>query len=135
MKACVPLLKAAGKGAIINISSISGLGGGRYTLAYTASKHAVVGMTKLAAMELAPDGIRVNAVCPAPTDTEMMHSLERRQRPDDPLGFRRDFSTMIPLGRYGTPEEVAALVVFLAGDGAGFMTGAAIPVDGGMRAR
>lgn len=133
MQAAAPLLRET-RGAIVNISSISGLGGGRNTMAYTASKHAVVGMTKLAAMELAPV-VRVNAVCPAPTATDMMAALANQYRPDDPAAFREDFAKFIPLGRYGEPEEVAAAVAFLASDDAAFMTGAAVPVDGGVRAR
>jgi NAD(P)-dependent dehydrogenase (short-subunit alcohol dehydrogenase family) len=133
MQACLPLLRAA-RGAIVNVSSISGIGGGRNTMAYTASKHAVVGMTKLAAMELAPD-VRVNAVCPAPTDTDMMGALARQYRPEDTEAFRRDFAKGIPLLRYGEPDEVAAAIAFLASDDAAFMTGVAMPVDGGVRAR
>lgn len=133
MQACLPLLRAA-RGSIVNVSSISGIGGGRNTMAYTASKHAVVGMTKLAAMELAPD-VRVNAVCPAPTDTDMMGALARQYRPGDVAGFRRDFAKGIPLGRYGEPDEIAAAIAFLASEEAAFMTGVALPVDGGVRAR
>jgi 3alpha(or 20beta)-hydroxysteroid dehydrogenase len=121
-------------GAIVNLSSVSGLGGGRFTIAYTASKHAVVGMTKLAATELAPSGIRVNAVCPAPTSTEMMFSMERTQSPADPDIVRRGMTRMIPMGRYGEPEEIAAVVLFLISDASSFMTGAAVPVDGGVKA-
>jgi NAD(P)-dependent dehydrogenase (short-subunit alcohol dehydrogenase family) len=121
-------------GAIVNIASVSGLGGGRFTVAYTASKHAVIGMTKLAAAELAPKGIRVNAVCPAPTSTEMMFSMERTQSPDDPSLVRRAMTRMIPLGRYGEPGEIAAAVCFLASDAASFISGAALPVDGALKA-
>jgi NAD(P)-dependent dehydrogenase (short-subunit alcohol dehydrogenase family) len=121
-------------GAIVNVSSVSGLGGGRFTVAYTASKHAVIGMTKLAASELAAQGIRVNAVCPAPTSTEMMFAMERTQSPDDPDAVRRVMTRMIPLGRYGEPDEIAAVVCFLASDAAAFVTGAALPVDGGVTA-
>ena len=133
MKYAGVAMKAQG-GSIINISSVSGLGGGRFTIAYTASKHAVVGMTKLAASELAPLKIRVNAVCPAPTATEMMFSMERTQSPDDPDAVRRIMSKMIPLGRYGEPDEIAAAILFLASDASSFITGAAIPVDGGLKA-
>ena len=121
-------------GSIINVSSVSGIGGGRFTIAYTASKHAVVGMTKLAAAELAQKNIRVNAVCPAPTATEMMFSMERTHSPDDPAAVRRAMTGMIPLGRYGEPSEIAAVIVFMASDGASFMTGTAVPVDGGLKA-
>ncbi len=128
-------MKAGGRGgAIVNLSSVSGLGGGRFTVAYTASKHAVVGMTKLAASELAPHRIRVNAVCPAPTSTEMMFEMERTQSPADPELVRRAMTRMIPLGRYGEPGEIAAAVCFLASDAASFISGAALPVDGGLKA-
>jgi NAD(P)-dependent dehydrogenase (short-subunit alcohol dehydrogenase family) len=121
-------------GAIVNLSSVSGLGGGRFTAAYTASKHAVIGLTKLAAAELAPHRIRVNAVCPAPTSTEMMFELERTQSPADPDIVRRAMTKMIPLGRYGEPDEIAAAVCFLASDAASFISGAALPVDGALKA-
>ena len=129
-------MKANGRGgAIVNVASVSGIGGGRFTTAYTASKHAVVGMTKIAAAELASSGIRVNAVCPAPTSTEMMFSMERTQSPpDDPEAVRRGMTRMIPMGRYGEPEEIAAVVLFLASSASSFMTGAAVPVDGGLKA-
>jgi NAD(P)-dependent dehydrogenase (short-subunit alcohol dehydrogenase family) len=122
-------------GSIVNISSISGIGGGANTLAYTASKHAVIGMTKLGAIEFAPRRIRVNAVCPAPTATEMMFELAREKSPGDLEGFRRSFEQHIPLGRYGEATEVAAAIAFLASDQASFSTGAVLTVDGGMRAR
>jgi 3alpha(or 20beta)-hydroxysteroid dehydrogenase len=133
MKHAARAMKANG-GAIVNLSSVSGLGGGRFTIAYTASKHAVVGMTKLAAAELAHFRIRVNAVCPAPTATEMMFAMERTQSPDDPDIVRRAMTKMIPLGRYGEPEEIAQAVCFLASDAASFISGAALPVDGGLKA-
>ena len=121
-------------GSIVNVSSVSGIGGGRFTVAYTASKHAVVGMTKLAAVELAGCGIRVNAVCPAPTSTEMVFSMERSLSPADPEAVRRGMTRMIPMGRYAEPAEIAQLIVFLASDASSFMTGTAIPIDGGLKA-
>jgi NAD(P)-dependent dehydrogenase (short-subunit alcohol dehydrogenase family) len=135
MKLAFPLLKASGAGAVVNIASVSGLGGGQRTVAYTASKHAVVGMTYLAAAEFAPDGVRVNAVCPAPTATDMIARLENHYRPEAPEAFRAEFVKMIPMGRYGEPFEIADAIAFLASDAASFITGAALPVDGGCKAR
>jgi len=126
-------MKEAG-GSIVNVSSVAGLSGGRFTVAYTASKHAVIGMTQLAAAELAPYRVRVNAVCPAPTSTEMMFSMERTRSPEDPDAVRRAMTRMIPLGRYGEPDEVASAVRFLVSDAASFITGVALPVDGGLKA-
>jgi NAD(P)-dependent dehydrogenase (short-subunit alcohol dehydrogenase family) len=134
IRTCAEAL-AATRGSIVNVSSISGIGGGRNTIAYTASKHAVIGMTKLAAMEFSDRGVRVNAVCPAPIVTDMTAALANQYRPEDPEGFSREFAKGIPLGRYGQPAEVADAIVFLAGDTASFITGAALPVDGGIRAR
>lgn len=133
MQAAGRLMQVHG-GAIINIASVSGLSGSRFILPYTASKHAVIGMTKVAALEFAPYRIRVNAVCPAPTATEMMFNLERTQSPQNPEAVRQRFAESIPLGRYGQPAEIAAVVAFLAGPDASFMTGAAVTVDGGMLA-
>lgn len=119
-------------GSIVNVSSVSGIGGGRFVAGYTASKHAVVGMTKLAATELAADGIRVNAICPSPTSTEMTLAMERESH--DPDAVRRAMTRVIPLGRYAEASEIANLILFLASDASSFMTGTAIPIDGGLKA-
>lgn len=121
-------------GSIVNVSSVSGIGGGRFTIGYTASKHAVVGMTKLASAELASQNIRVNAVCPSPTSTEMVFAMERTLSPTDPDAIRHAMTRMVPLGRYGEPSEIAAVILFLASDAASFVTGTAVPVDGGLKA-
>ncbi|UVO55302.1 SDR family NAD(P)-dependent oxidoreductase [Sphingomonas sp. SUN039] len=124
-----------GSGSIINMSSVSGIGGGRSLFAYNASKHAVIGMTKVGAVELAEHGIRVNAICPAMTETAMMLDLEIGKNTDEIAALRGHFNAMIPLGRYAAPAEIASVVSFLASDAASFVNGAAIPVDGGLKAQ
>ena len=122
-------------GVIVNVSSIAGMGGGSAIFAYTASKHAVIGMTKSAAVHYAPRNVRVIALCPSPTNTEMMAFAERSASPADPAAARPAFRAAIPLGRYGEPEDIANVLAFVASDQAAFLTGAIIPVDGGLTAR
>jgi NAD(P)-dependent dehydrogenase (short-subunit alcohol dehydrogenase family) len=123
-------------GSIINAASAAGVRGLPFMSAYVASKHAVVGLTRTAAVELAASGIRVNAICPGPVDTRMMQSLERQH---DTVGIspedaHRALTANIPIGRYGRPEEIAELVLFLASGASSFITGAALPIDGGRTA-
>jgi len=101
---------------------------------YVASKHAVIGFTKAVAGEVAGHGIRVNAVCPGPVDTRMIHSVEQQINPGDPAGVGKRYQTAIPLGRYATADEVAAVVHFLASDLSSSVTGAHYVVDGGRTA-
>jgi 3alpha(or 20beta)-hydroxysteroid dehydrogenase len=127
MKAVVPRLRARGGGAVVNTASIAGLRGSPNIIAYTASKHAVVGMTRAASLELARHGIRVNAVCPAPIETPMVQQLDADVR-------RERLTATIPMRRYGAPDEVAALVAFLASGDATYITGGIYTVDGGAMA-
>ena len=131
------VMRDRGSGVIVNVSSVSGFGGGAggSIFAYVASKFAVNGMTKAAAMTLARSGVRVLAICPCPTETEMMFQVERKYSPDDPAAARPGLSQGIPMGRYGKPEEIADVLAFLVSDQAAFMTGALVPVDGGVLAR
>jgi 3alpha(or 20beta)-hydroxysteroid dehydrogenase len=126
MRAAVPALRARGGGAIVNISSIAGLRGFPGAVAYVGTKWAVRGMTKTAAVELAPDRIRVNSVHPGLIDTPMIAA----NTPEVNAGV----VAATPLKRAGSPEEVARLVLFLASEEASYITGAEVAVDGGWTA-
>src|SRR6266478_4955091 len=121
-------------GAIVNTASVAGLMGSPGMPAYVASKHAVLGLTKTASGEVARHGIRVNAVCPGPIDTRMIHDLEKQLNPANPGKVEATYQSSIPIGRYGTAEEVANTVLFLCSDLAGNITGAHYVVDGGRTA-
>lgn len=129
-KAAIPVMRAQGGGVIVNVASDWGLVGGEQAAAYCASKGAVVLLTKAMALDHAREGIRVNAVCPGDCDTPML-DIEAAQRGVDPAESRRKAAEAIPLGRIGRPEEVAKLVAYLASEAAAYITGAAIPIDGG----
>lgn len=135
MKHVAPVMAAGGGGVIVNTASVAGLSGTPGISAYGASKHAVVGLTKTAALELAPMRIRVCAVCPAPIETRMMRALERGINPDEPEAVHQQLAGTIALGRYGEPAEVAAVVAFLCSSDASYLTGTIVPVDGGRMAR
>jgi NAD(P)-dependent dehydrogenase (short-subunit alcohol dehydrogenase family) len=129
MRAVVTHMSARGSGSIINVSSLAGLTGGPLLTAYAASKWAVRGMTKVAARELARSGVRVNSVHPGQIDTDM----NTRQREATPELIER-LVRSIPLGRIGTPEEVAHALVYLASDESVYTTGSELVVDGGSSA-
>ncbi len=125
----LPVMIKQKSGSVINTSSVAGLGGSPNVSPYITSKHAVVGLTKAAAVENAAHNIRVNSIHPSPVNTRMMRSLE--------TGLEVDEATMaksIPLGRYGESEDIANLVVFLASDESTFITGVQYRIDGGMGA-
>ncbi len=130
MKHAVAPLQARGGGAIIATASVAGVVGVPGLAAYAASKHGINGLVHVAALELAPLGIRVNAVAPGPIDNKMMASVERQASPGDPSLARAGFTALIAMGRYGRNEEVANMVAFLASDEASYCAGGIFPVDG-----
>jgi NAD(P)-dependent dehydrogenase (short-subunit alcohol dehydrogenase family) len=121
---------AAGGGSIVNIASVAGLVGSRIGVAYTASKHGVVGITRSAALEAGERGIRVNAVCPSWIETALTEPYIRANPQLNPLMVTRS-----PLGRLCTVEDVAQAVVWLLSEASSFVTGHALPVDGGFVAQ
>ncbi|MBL7768602.1 MAG: SDR family oxidoreductase [Flavipsychrobacter sp.] len=121
-------------GSIILTSSVAGISGSPNVTAYIASKHAVVGMMRNLAIEVASRKIRVNTINPSPVDNRMMRSLESGYNPGDAEGMKKAFENAIPLGRYAEPIEIAQLVRFLASDESKFITGTTQVIDGGMNA-
>ena len=130
-RAALPLLTAA-QGTVINIASELGLHAIANNVAYVTAKHGAVAMTKALAIELAPRNIRVNALCPGTMDTELMQDCARDS--GDAEAYYRGFRNYHPLGRLASPEEVAAFTLCLASPAAAYLTGAAIPIDGGSTA-
>jgi 3alpha(or 20beta)-hydroxysteroid dehydrogenase len=128
LRAAIRPMQDAGGGSIVNIASIAGLVGTAGGATYAASKHAVIGLTKVAAMELGAAGIRVNAVCPGPVDTPLTQSL------NEDAGFDAIalLAKKIPLQRSAQPEEITNLVTFLASDESSYCTGSAFVADGGL---
>ncbi len=134
MRYVLPVMIKQGHGSVVNTASVAGLVASPGMSAYVASKHAVIGLTKTAAGEVGRSGVRVNAVCPGPIDTRMIHALESLLNPDDPAAVGKRYQNNIPIGRYGTAEEIANLVIFLSSDLAGNITGAQYVADGGRSA-
>jgi 3alpha(or 20beta)-hydroxysteroid dehydrogenase len=127
LKYVLPVMTKQGYGSVINTSSVAGLGGSPGVSPYIASKHAVVGLTKAAAVEVASENVRVNSIHPSPVNTRMMRSLEEGMNIEQEV-----LAQSIPLGRYGEASDIANLVLFLASDESAFVTGVQYRVDGGM---
>lgn len=132
LKHVMPVMEKNGGGAIVNTASVAGLIGAPGMSPYIASKHAVIGLTKTAALEAVDKGIRVNSVCPAPVDTNMMRSIEKGMNPDNAEAAKEQQSAAVPMGRYAEAEEIANLVLFLASDKASYITSSHYTIDGGM---
>lgn len=128
IRAVVPEMRRGGAGRIVVTASTSGLGGDPDMWAYNASKGAVVNLVRAAAVDLGPDGITVNAVCPGPTETPMTSRLQALP------AIREQLRRTIPVQRWGQPSEIAAVIAFLASPEASFVNGAIVPVDGGVTA-
>jgi meso-butanediol dehydrogenase / (S,S)-butanediol dehydrogenase / diacetyl reductase len=128
IRSVVPTLRAAGQGRIVVTASTSGLGGDPNLWAYNTAKGAVVNLVRAAAVDLGADGITVNAVCPGPTETAMTERLQSLPE------LHEELRRTIPLQRWGRPEEIAAVIAFLTSADASFITGAIVPVDGGITA-
>lgn len=128
-KHAIPRMKASGGGSIVNMASIAGMVGLRNRAAYCSSKGAVIALTRALALDHVAEGIRVNCICPGTVDSPWVRRLlDEAGEPLETLVARQ------PLGRLGTPEEIAAAVVYVASDAAAFMTGSALVIDGGLTA-
>jgi NAD(P)-dependent dehydrogenase (short-subunit alcohol dehydrogenase family) len=131
LKAAAPEIVKRGGGSILIASSIAGMIGSPGLTAYVTSKHALIGLARCAAIELGPQRVRVNTIHPGPIDNRMMHGIESQLAPDSADEVKRAFEAQIPMGRYGTNQEVANLALFLASADATYCTGAMFVADGG----
>ena len=134
LKHVLPVMIAQKSGAVVNTASLGAYIGTRNLSPYTASKHAVLGLTKSVALEVARKGIRINAVCPGPVDTPMLRDIEEGQAPGSGETLRAQRSASIPDGRYAQPEEVANLMLYLCSDWSAHVTGQGVQINGGSHA-
>jgi NAD(P)-dependent dehydrogenase (short-subunit alcohol dehydrogenase family) len=134
LAALMPAMRQNGGGSIVITSSTAGMRGHAGMAPYSTSKHALIGLMRSAALEGAPHNIRVNTIHPAPIDTRMIAAINAGRNPSDPSIARKAMESTIALKRYGTVEEVAALILYLASDEASYCTGAMYPIDGGLNA-
>jgi NAD(P)-dependent dehydrogenase (short-subunit alcohol dehydrogenase family) len=135
MRAEIPVMLKQGKGAIVNTSSTFGLVGVQNCIGYVASKHAVAGMTRAAALEYAREGLRINAVSPGAVSTPLLDRFFEGMNAEDPQSVSDAYAEAEPIGRLGRPEEIGEAVVWLCSDAASFVTGHVMPVDGAWTAQ
>jgi NAD(P)-dependent dehydrogenase (short-subunit alcohol dehydrogenase family) len=128
-RSVLPYMRKAGAGSIVNVASVLGINAARNRAVYAASKGAVILLTKSMAIDYGAENIRVNAICPSFVETDLTAEVLRRA--PDPGAVRRERIAVHPLGRLGKPEDIAGLAVYLASDQSAWVTGAALPVDGG----
>jgi NAD(P)-dependent dehydrogenase (short-subunit alcohol dehydrogenase family) len=131
-KHAIPHLLAGGGGAIVNVASAAGVVGSPFAFPYTAAKHALVGLTRSLALTYGKKGIRVNCVCPGITETPMFTWRYERPNAEELVA---PFRALTPMGRFGSPDEIAAAILYLASDEATFCSGAVLSVDGGYAAQ
>lgn len=131
LQSAFPALQARGGGSVVITSSVAGVSGSPGVAPYVTSKHAVIGLMRSAAAEGAPLGIRVNTVNPSPVETRMMRSLEEGFAPGAGASIKESLAAGIPMGRYGSPEEIARVMLFLASDDSSWVTGSVYMADGG----
>jgi NAD(P)-dependent dehydrogenase (short-subunit alcohol dehydrogenase family) len=131
LKHVLPVMTGQKRGAVVNTASLGSVVGTRHLAPYIASKHAVMGLTRTVALEVIRDGVRVNAVCPGPVDTQLLRDIEAGQADGDPERLRQRRTGSIPQGRYADPQEIANVMAFLASDLASHMVGQGVHVNGG----
>ncbi len=131
LKSAIPAMEARGGGSIVITSSVAGVRGAPGVSAYVTSKHAVIGLMRSAARECAPLNIRVNTVNPSPVETQMMRRLEEGMLPGSAEAAHDSMAASIPMHRYGTPDEIARVMLFLASDDSAWVTGSVYMADGG----
>jgi NAD(P)-dependent dehydrogenase (short-subunit alcohol dehydrogenase family) len=129
-KYAIPEMLKRGKGAIVNVSSVQGLASQKNVVAYSTSKHAMIGLTRSMAVDMASRNVRVNCVCPGTVNTPMIHGIIEID--SDPERLKKILDKMHPLGRIAQPTEIGEVIAFLASDRASFMTGSIVVVDGGL---
>ena len=135
LKHVLPVMYENKFGSVINVASVAGFIGSPGLAPYIASKHALLGINKTAALESSAYNVRVNAVCPGPVDNNMMRNIEKKASPDAPEAVKEGFIATLPMGRYASNEDVVNTILFLASDLSEYLTGTAHRVDGGMGAK